>query len=419
MKVFKHLPAILISLLMVIPILCVLSSAIGVEANVWEHLLKKRIPTLLQNSIVLVSVVTVSALFLGTVLAFLVEKTNLPFRSLMRPLLIAPLIVPCYIVAICYVNFFGIKGIGEKILASIGINASLPNIYGFWGAAVLLIIGAYPYVYALVRSSIRKIDPTYSEVAKTMGIGRLERIKRIILPLLVPALSGGAILAALYVLSDFGVVSLLRFPTFVSTIYEQMSGRYDYSTATSLSSVLLILTLFLFVFQESLIKNRQYVSAKSKIHNVSTYNLKYFRWPAFAFVLFIVIVGLVIPVSVLIYWTVNSLKVSKELGIWTISMGELLKSSFNSLTVSAIVASLAVLFALPLAYLSVRHPQSLWGKSLNWMSQSGVALPGVLTALGLSLVFGAVAPKLNFSIFALVLAFLIHFFAQGLMMTRA
>lgn len=407
------------SLCLVVPVICVLMTALQVDLSSWGRLWSTRIPTLMINSVLLIITVSCGTFFLGTILAFLVERTNLPWRHIFKPLLVSPLIIPCYIVGICYINFFGMKGLGEKFLSQFGLDVQLPNIYGFWGAAMILIIGSYPYVYTIVRASIGRLDPTFSEAARCLGISRFRRLISITLPLLVPAFSAGLILVSLYVLSDFGVVSLLRYPTFVSTIYDQMSGRYDYSTATALSTVLIFLTLALFFIQEVLIKDKQYTSVRSKTTQTPLINLRWLKIPAFIFSALVLIAGLVLPLGILVYWTLNSFKLSNQMVVWSSSWSQVLHSGFNSLSLAAIAASVTVLLAIPLAHWTVREHRNVWGKIFSWMAQSGVALPGVLTALGLSIIFSQTAPKLNFSIFALVCAFLVHFFSQGLQMIRA
>jgi iron(III) transport system permease protein len=418
-KFLRKGPAFLVAGMMVVPIIFVLSFAVKVDASIWERMWQIRIPDLLKSSLLLAFAVTCGALILGTTLALLIEQTDLPFRRVLRPLLVAPLITPCYIIAICYVNFFGINGLGERLLASCGFPIHLPSIYGFWGAAGILILGAYPYVYTIVGASLNKLDPRFSEAARCLGSGRIKRFCSITLPLLTPALTAGTVLAALYVLSDFGVVSLLRYRTFVNTIYEQMSGRYSYSTAAALSTVLMGFTLMLFVLQGTLTQQKQYISSKNRVHDLLLFKLGWLQGPVFLFVCSVIMVGLVIPVGILIYWCGQSFTDAQKVSVWGTSARELIHSGINSVSISAMVATAAILLALPLGYWCVRKPQSLLARFLGWLSQSGIALPGVLTALGLSLVLGRLVPKLNFSVTALFLAFLVHFFAQGFQTTCA
>jgi len=397
----------------------VVGYALQVDALIWQRLWENRIPRLFFSSMMLVSVVTLGSVILGTVLAYLIERTNLPLRHFFRPLLIAPLVTPCFIIAICYVNFFGMRGVGEKLLQSIGLQCELPNIYGFWGAAGIFIIGTYPYVYTIVLAALRRIDPSLSEAAKCLGVSRLQRLKRVKLPLLLPAISAGAILVALYVFSDFGVVNVVRYSTFVNMIYEQMSGRYDYSVACALSVVLIGITFVLVLSQQWLVKKREYTTVQNKTYDLPVADLKWSKWIALVLVVLILTAGLLLPVGVLIYWCIQSIGMNPASQIWQSSLSEVFRSGFNSLFLASLTATVAVALSLPLAYWVVRSPKSRMAKTLASLAQSGIALPGVLVALGLSLVFAHLWPKLNFSIFALFLAFLVHFFAKAFQMSQA
>ncbi len=412
----RRLPAVLTALLMVVPVVATLIYAASVDASIWIRLWENRIPRLFFTSMLLVAAVTVGSIVLGTLLAFLVERTNLPGRKIFRPLLIAPLVTPCFIIAITYVNFFGIRGVGQKMFGAMGINCNLPNIYGFWGAVGIFVLGTFPYVYTIVLASLSRLDPSLSEAARCLGASRRERMWRVSLPLLLPAISAGSILVALYVFSDFGVVSILRYSTFVNMIYEQISGRYDFAVASSLSTVLMGITFILVFFQDLLTKKRQFSNTKNKRYNLPRLDLKWARLPAFVFVFAVLGFALILPVGVLLYWFVQSLGVDS---VWGSNARELFRSGFNSLLISSLAATAAVLLALPLAYWNVRDRNSRWGKICAGASQLGVALPGVLIALALSLVLGQFFPRLNFSVTALFLAFVIHFFAKAYQMTRA
>src|SRR3989338_4705452 len=415
----EYFPSVAIAGVVVIPLIFVLQSAFHIDGAVWQRLWSARIPALLANSAMLVVTVTIGSVAIGFLLAFLIERTDLPLRRIFRPLLIAPLITPCYIIAICYVNFFGINGLGEKLFATFGITARLPSIYGFWGAAAILTMGAYPYIYTTISASLQMFNERFTEAAKCLGQNGFERLLFLKIPLLLPALTSGMILVAFYVLSDFGVVSMLRYPTFVNTIYEQMTGRYNYATASALSSILIGLTILLFIIQDRLLRRKVYQSVKIKKPQAKAYQLGLWKIPAAIFVVLVISAGLIIPVGILIYWFWKSFSLSASALIWMAPIEDLIHSGVNSIGLSSVVATITVVLTFPLAYLSIRQPSSVVSRWLTWLAQSGIALPGVLIALGLLLVFKKLAPHYTFSIAALILAFFIHFFAQSFQTTSS
>ncbi|MFT5387097.1 MAG: iron(III) transport system permease protein [Lysobacterales bacterium] len=397
---------------MIIPLGFVVGSAFGVDAAVWQKLLARRIPQLMLNSTLLVTFVCLASVILGGGLAFLVERTTLPFKNFFRTLLIAPLITPCYIIGICYINFVGKNGLAEKWLSGIGLDITVPSFYGFWGASFILVLGIFPYVFTLVSSAMHTFDPRFSDSAKCLGLNAWQRLIHVSIPMLIPALSASVILVGLYVLSDFGVVSMLRYPTFVSVIYEQIASRYDFQSAAALSTVLVMFTLVFFLGQEVLTYRKEFSSLKIKVFNQKKYVLGAWLAPTIILISLIVIFSLVVPITVLIYWFIKSTHLASETQVWVTPFKEILRSGLNSLSISALVATVAVVLALPIAYLRVRTPNSKFTRVLTWMAQSGLALPGVLVALGVSLVITKTIPSLTYSIFALFFAFLIHFFAQ-------
>ncbi|OGF53638.1 MAG: hypothetical protein A2Z21_05310 [Candidatus Fraserbacteria bacterium RBG_16_55_9] len=408
------LPSALIALGMAVPLVYLLYQASSVAPDVWARLLQTRVPGLIVNTLLLTGLVTIGALGLGLLLAWLVERTDLPARKILRSLFIAPLIVPCYLVAICYAAFFGANGLLEKMLQSFGWEMSVPSIYGLGGAAFVLILATYPYVYVIVRASLERFDSTLLDAARACGASRVRAALRITLPLLVPALSAGGVLAALYSLSDFGVVTTLRQQTFVSVIYQQLTGRYDPSAAAALGALLVLLTLLLLWGQGRIWGRRRFASEKPSGRPAPLVRLGRWKIPALALIVVVLIAGLLLPLGVLSFWLVNSWLIPQTNALlWGTSGNALLNYLLNSFTVSVAAASLAVLLALPLAYASVRY-RDRWSQTWAWVSQAGQSLPGVLIALGLLFVVLRFLPGLYATVLLVILAYVVRFFPQAL-----
>ena len=396
---------------MLIPVVFILGTAFNIDFIIWQKLFTKRIIPLLINSIFLVTSVSTGALVLGGGLALLVERSDLPFKKLWRFLLIMPLMIPCYILAICYINFMGKNGLAERILMVMGVDWHMPNLYGFWGATITLILGVFPYVFLLSSSSLRSLDQGLYDSAKCLGITRMQRFFKITIPLLLPALTASCILVSLYVLSDFGVVNLLHFPTFVSVIYDQISTHYNFQNASVLSGVLLMVMISLFILQDRLVREKQYCSTRSSKKYLSQYHLGYLKFFAIIFILGITLLSFIIPLGILMYWFIQSLG-NVEIDFWRTSFYEIVRSGINSIYLSVLVSTVAVVLAVVLSYYFSNNRKGRCVKFLIGMAQSGVALPGVLIALGVSLILTLMLPNYVYSIFAMFLALLIHFFSQ-------
>ena len=126
-----------------------------------------------------------------------------------------PLAIPTYVGAFAMIGALGPRGIVQGWLEPLGVDR-LPSIYGFGGAFVVLTLFTYPYLLLTVRAAYSQIDPSLEEASRTLGRNSLVTFIRVVVPQLKPAIAAGSLLIALYVLSDFGAVSMLRYDTFTA-----------------------------------------------------------------------------------------------------------------------------------------------------------------------------------------------------------
>ncbi|MGL6280385.1 MAG: ABC transporter permease, partial [Gaiella sp.] len=193
---------------------------------------------LVLSTVLLVVGVVVAALVVGTSLAWLVTRTDLPGRRAWGVAAALPLVIPSYVAAFCLLGFFGEKGLLQQAL---GVER-LPDPTGYWGALVALTLSTYPYVFLLARAALRSSDPSLEEAARGLGVSGPRVALRVTLPTIRPALGLGALLVALYTLSDFGVVSLMRYDALTRAIYLQYQSLFDRTPAAVLALVLVALT---------------------------------------------------------------------------------------------------------------------------------------------------------------------------------
>jgi iron(III) transport system permease protein len=168
--------------------------------RVVEELLTPRVPTLAARILALAAVVTLACVILGVGTAFLVARTDLPARRVFGVLAALPLAVPTYIAAFAWVS-------------------TVDGFDGFWAAALVLTLCSYPYVFLPVAAALAGADPAQEEVSRSLGRDPWRTFVDVTMHQIRPALAGGALLVALYVLSDFGAVSILRTDTFTRAIF--------------------------------------------------------------------------------------------------------------------------------------------------------------------------------------------------------
>ncbi len=400
------LAAVVASLLVLAPLAYVFLRASQAGASRWQMLLASRVPTLLANTFSLMAVVTAGAITIGVTTAFLVERTDLPVRRLWQILLAMPLVIPPYVGALAYLTVFGPTGLLRDLLGSAPIR-----IYSFGGVAAVLTAFTYPYVYLITAAALRRLNRSYEEAALSCEVSLGRTMFAIVLPMLVPAIGAGALLVALYVLSDFGAVAMLRYDTFTRAIYFQMTGRLDRSGAAVLATILVSLTLVALWLESRVRHGTSYVQTGGTYRPPLRLSLGRFRIPALAAVAAVVLMAVVVPVGILAYWAVRGVAVD---GI----RPQLLHHLFNSLRIAGPAAVLAMALAAPVAYLKSRHPSWI-SRGIDRAVFAGYALPGVIVALGIIFLFNRYLPTLYATPAIVVTACLMRFLPQSVRSTDA
>jgi iron(III) transport system permease protein len=228
-------PAALVAAAMALPLVyLILRSLEAGPSEVFEVALRGKTLAVLVNSVVLAAVVTAAWVAVAVPLAWLTGRTDLPMRRAWAVLAALPLVIPSYVGGFVMVSIFGPKGFAQESLAPLGVER-LPEIYGLPGAALALTLFSYPYVFLTVRGALRGMDPALEEASRGLGSGGWTTFLRVTLPQLWPAIVAGALLVALYSLSDFGAVSLLQFDSFSREIYTQYRSAFDRTPAAILS----------------------------------------------------------------------------------------------------------------------------------------------------------------------------------------
>jgi len=375
----------------------------------WRRALETSVPDLLQRSLLLAGVVGVASVAVAVPAAWLTTRADLPGRRAWGVLLAVPLAIPSYIVALAVVSFLGPRGTLQGWLEPLGVDR-LPEIYGFWGAAFTLTCASYPYVYLVVRAALTAADTSEEEASRSLGHSPFATFWSITLPGLVPAIAAGVLLAVLYTLSDFGAVSLLRYSTFTRDIFIEFSTSFDRTGAAVLGSIL-GLTTAVILAAELGVRTWLARGRKRKQAVVRPVALGRWTWPAVAFLGGVVMLALVMPVGVLVYWLVNGIRADAEFP----ALGE---AARHSLTMALSGAVLTVLIALPLAILAARYG-GLLARTAEQAAYLSHALPGLVVALALVFFGIRYATDLYQTSWMLLLAYVILFAPNALSALRA
>jgi iron(III) transport system permease protein len=348
-------------------------------SRIVDELFTRRVAVLAGRSLALAAVVTAACTALGVAAAFLVTRTDLPGRRVFGVLAALPLAVPTYVAGFAWIS-------------------TVDSFAGFWAGALVLTLCSYPYVYLPAAAALAGADPAQEEVSRSLGRGAWRTFTDVTLRQVRPAVAAGALLVALYVLSDFGAVSILRVDTFTRAIFTAFNLGFDRTGALVLSTVLVALTVLL-IGGELLTRARgaRYARVGGAGRPPTRLRLRAGRWPAAAALATVAALALGVPFLSLLRWLVEG--VSRP-G----SLGEVATAAGNSLAVSLSGAALTMLLALPVGLLTARAPGAL-ATLLDRLTYVAHALPGVV--IGLSLVFFGinVAFPLYQSVWLLALAY--------------
>jgi iron(III) transport system permease protein len=364
-------------------------------ADAWSVLGRHRTLELVGQTALLVGLVTAAALLIGVSLAWLVTATDIPGRRFWAVAAGLPLVIPSYVAALVLLAAFGPRGFLQQVLEGPFGVERVPEIYGLAGAVLALTISTYPYVYLLAVAAFGDLDPALEEASRSLGRSRRETFRR-----------AGALLVALYTLSDFGAVSLMQYSSLTRAIFVQYRSLFDRTPAAVLSLLLVVLTAVVLLLEAyTRGRGRSYRPSPGTARPAQRVRLGRWRWPALGFCAAVLTFALGIPLAVIGYWLERAFSLGRELGdVWT--------SALSSVLVSALAAGVAFAVALPVALLAVRSPAG-WTRTLERLSYTSNALPGIVIAL--SLVFFAA----NYAGFAyqtlalLVFAYVVRFLPQA------
>jgi iron(III) transport system permease protein len=386
------------------------ATAAGMEGV--AYLTAERTINIMTNSLWLVLAVTAGAGLLGIPFAWLTTRTDLPLRRVWLVLGLLSMVIPSYLAAVAYLAAFGPMGIVQQWLEPIWGVQRLPDIHGFFGAWLAITLFTYPYVVLPVRAALRHADPALEEVAHSFGLNRWQVFWRVTLPQLRPAVASGMLLSAMYALSDFGAVAVMRYNAFTRAIYLQQQG-FRAERAALLALVLVGLTLLLLAIEWRINSGKvNYRIGSGASRRLKMVKLGAWKIPALIFCCSLVLLSVGVPVGVMLYWSLTG---SGQASPIELNLPQLV---LNTGGVSALTALVVALVAMPLALLVVRRTARL-NKLLVSLAYTGNVLPGIVIALALVFFAARYAPAIYQTIPLLIFGYATRFLPFSIGATRS
>lgn len=334
--------------------------------QVLDEVLTARVATMTLRTLALVVLVWLASTVLGTAAALLATRTDVPGRRTFGVLAALPLAVPSYVAAYTW-----------AAVADMWNPAA--RFDGFGAAVLVLTLYSYPYVYLPVASALAAQDAGPAEVARSLGEGEWGVLRRVTLPGVLPAVASGGLLVALYTLSDFGAVSILRVDTFTRAVFTSFNVGFDRTGAVALASVLAVFALALIAVERiARGAERRYARVGSGgPRRAPRLRLGRGRWPSALGMAALCGVALGVPLISVGRWFVAGVSRPGSLAEVAAAMG-------GSLGASLLGAALTVTLAVPLGLYAARVP-TRFSRALERLVYVSHSLPGVI--IGLSLVF--------------------------------
>ena len=370
-----RLAAFGIALLTVVPLAVVLSAFFSPEREIWQHLADNVLPGLLANTLRLTLGVGMGVTLLGVSLAWLTAACDFPGRKFFSWALLLPLAVPAYVTAFVFVAWFDFTGpVQTWLRAAFGSSGWFPGIRSGGGAALVMTLALYPYVYLLARNAFLTQGRRALEAAQSLGHSRSEGFFRVALPMARPWIAGGLMLALMETLADFGTVAVFNYDTFTTAIYKTWFGLFSLTGASQLASILVLL-VFGLILLEQLTRSRMRYTQAGRHSQAERIRLAGARgWAAAAFASAVFLAAFALPVAQLAAWTaqvaVRDLD-ERYLGF----LG-------HSLSLGGIAAALTLAAALVLAYAQRRHNDPAT-RIMVRVATLGYAVPGPVLAVGI------------------------------------
>ncbi|MEX0684839.1 MAG: iron ABC transporter permease [Balneolales bacterium] len=365
-----------------------------------DLIIRSRNITLLTNTLLLAAGVLVATLLISLPLAWITTRTTMSGKKALTLLCVMPLAIPGYVMAYALLGFTGIGGTLDQLF---GIE--LPRISGYWGSLLAISLYTFPYLFLNMRSGLLGLDPSLEEVSRSLGYKPHQVFYRVILPQLRPALFAGALIIGLYVLGDFGAVSLMRFETFSYAIYLQYAASYDRVYAAWLALMLFGITLTVLIIEYRLLRGLFFSRTGSGNQRLARpVSLGKWKYPSFLYIGIVLMASIILPLLTIFHW------IGQIQG--PLFGSGLMAALGSSLSASAPAALLTTTLAVPIAYISVRCPSKVT-QALERVSYLGYATPPLALALALIFFTLSASPFLYQTLVLLIIAYTLHFLAEA------
>jgi len=402
--------AVIVGVAFAAPVLYVAWRAATLDADVSDVLRESAGPA--WRTIQLAVLVSIATGMLGTGLAWLLVRTDVPLARVWRVLAPIPLVFPSFVGAAAFIASVGRDGMLHDVLGLVGYHP--PRRFRGLGASVLVLTAfTYPYVYLPVAARLAALPPQVEESSRLLGDRPLRSFFRVIVPMIRGSIAGGMLIVFLYCLSEFGAIQLLGFDTLTRVVYATRLA--DRAVSFTAAMVLVVMALAAIVVERRLRGSLQHRATVASRRNRPV-RLGRLTIPALTAVVAVIGTALVVPVVALGQWAWRAVGNSDDR--WAAlgdELGRLGAPAWTTAWLSVLAGVLALAAVIPVALLSTRY-RSRGSGFVTTAVLAGFAAPGVVIALSVTFWSLNVPGLARFyqTLPLLLLAYVVHFGSQAL-----
>ncbi|HTA99769.1 MAG TPA: iron ABC transporter permease [Bradyrhizobium sp.] len=381
-----------------------------------------------QNLITLLNTVgislakTVPSLAIAVLLAWILARTDTPFRGALEVLVTLPFFIPPILTAMAW-GMLGNPQVGllnQLYQWLTGSSSSPINVYSYGGVVWHMMQYSVPFLFLLIVDAFRAMDPSLEEAARMCGASRLRTFRTVTLQLMLPALTGAAILSFIRGIENFESPLFFGSPAGIKVIttdiYDSInqSSPPQYQYATAVSFIIMALLFLIVLLQWKLLRGRSFTTVSGKGYSPGVMKLGKWRWATFGFCALFFVVTVVLPIGQLLigsffkffgFYQWDMLTLEHYQAVFGSS--EFWRGFGNTMLLGLVGATLTMVLGGAVAYISVR---TKWrGRLLiDAMAWLPWMMPGIVLGLGFLWGFALLphAIPIYGTIWALLLAYI-------------
>ncbi|SJZ50872.1 iron(III) transport system permease protein [Enhydrobacter aerosaccus] len=388
---------------------------------------RERYVEALFNSLELGAAAALLAGVFAVPLAWAVSRTNMPCRGLVRMLVLATFITPPYTGAVAWILLAGPNaGWLNKLYAFVmGADTGPFNIYSFPGLVFVIALYSYPYVFIFTSAALELVSSEMEDAANILGAGAWRTMRRVTLPLALPAILGGLIICFLEAIALFASPAMIaipaRFNVVTTQLFQFFGNPVRVEVAAAYAMPLLVVTILLVVIQRLLTRRKGFVALTGKGGERRPIALGRWRWVALGYALFVASLSVFLPYLFLLQaafakawgrgFSLDNLSL-KNFRFVLFEHATAAHSVLNSFLFGGTAATLGVFVALGVAYIVARRIVPFAGL-LGFLCVAPFVIPGVVLAIGFYSAYAPPPLALYGTAWIMILAFTTRFLPIG------